>query len=59
MIMEYLDLLKKANEHMPKSQSSGERFEIPKVNGHIQGNKTIVNIILSSLITNISISPIN
>lgn len=41
--MEYLDLLKKAKEHMPKLQSSSERFEMPKAQGHIQGNKTIIN----------------
>lgn len=41
--MEYEKLLKKAKESMPEVKGSSERFEIPKVNGHIQGNKTIIN----------------
>ena len=39
----YEVLLKKAKENTPEIQSSKERFEIPKVSGHIEGNKTIVN----------------
>lgn len=40
---DYNELLKQALEKAPKtSQESGPRFEIPKVKGHIQGNKTIV-----------------
>tara|TARA_Y100000310_G_C20516892_1_gene731634 strand:+ start:146 stop:559 length:414 start_codon:yes stop_codon:yes gene_type:complete len=39
----YDQLLKQALEKAPKSaQTGGSRFEIPKVKGHIQGNKTIV-----------------
>ena len=41
--MEYKDLLAKAREQMPKSVLEKERFEIPKVIGHIQGNRTIVS----------------
>jgi len=41
--MEYEQLLKKAKEQLPEVQESKERFEIPKVSGHIQGSKTIVN----------------
>lgn len=41
--MGYEQLLKKAKESMPEVKSSSERFEIPKVNGHLQGNKTIIN----------------
>jgi len=41
--MEYEQLLKKAKEYLPVIQVSKERFEIPKVSGHIQGNKTIIN----------------
>ncbi|MFH1592900.1 MAG: translation initiation factor IF-2 subunit beta [Candidatus Woesearchaeota archaeon] len=41
--MEYEQLLKKAKESMPEVKSSSERFEIPKVSGHLQGNKTIIN----------------
>lgn len=40
--MEYEDLLKKAKENLPKGLVEKARFEIPKVIGHIQGNKTIV-----------------
>ena len=41
--MEYDQLLKKAKESLPQVQTSHERFEIPNVSGHIQGNKTIIN----------------
>jgi len=39
--MEYKELLKKAREGLPKSVFEKERFEIPNVRGHIQGNRTI------------------
>lgn len=42
-IMEYKDLLRKAREKLPKSFFERERFEIPKVRGHIQGNRTIIS----------------
>lgn len=35
-------MLKKGYEKVPKSAQSGERFEIPKAKGHIQGSKTII-----------------
>jgi translation initiation factor 2 subunit 2 len=41
--MEYEKLLAKAREQMPKSVLEKERFEIPKVMGHIQGNRTVVS----------------
>ena len=41
--MDYERLLEKAEKEMPKSVSEKERFEIPKVRGHIQGNKTIIS----------------
>ena len=41
--MEYEQLLKKAKESLPEIKISKERFEIPKVSGHIQGSKTIIN----------------
>ena len=40
---EYLTLLKKAKAELPKSESKGERFEIPKVTSFIQGSKTIIS----------------
>ena len=36
-------MLKKAREEMPESVFEKERFEIPKVLGHVQGNKTIIS----------------
>jgi translation initiation factor 2 subunit 2 len=41
--MNYEDMLKKARGEMPESVFIKERFEIPKVMGHIQGNKTIIS----------------
>jgi len=41
--MEYQKLLKRAITSMPKSVHEKERFEIPKVRGHIQGNRTIIS----------------
>ena len=40
--MDYDKLLKKAKESLPKTLVKKERFEIPKVKGHIEGVKTIV-----------------
>ena len=40
--MEYDELLRKAKEQLPEVQVSRERFEIPKVKGHIEGSKTII-----------------
>ncbi|MBU3940966.1 MAG: translation initiation factor IF-2 subunit beta [Nanoarchaeota archaeon] len=39
---DYKKLLKKALSELPESTHSGERFEIPKVKGHVEGNKTII-----------------
>lgn len=36
-------MLKKAREELPEIKKSSERFEVPKVLGHIQGNKTIIS----------------
>ncbi|MBW2967720.1 translation initiation factor IF-2 subunit beta [Candidatus Woesearchaeota archaeon] len=41
--MDYENMLKKARSEMPESVFESERFEIPKVMGHIQGNKTIIS----------------
>ena len=40
--MNYEELLQRAREQMPESAKNRERFEIPKVTGHVEGNKTIV-----------------
>ena len=40
---DYKDMLKEARETMPTSVFQKERFEIPKVKGHVQGNRTIIS----------------
>ena len=40
--MQYEELLKRAMEKLPKEKGTGERFEIPKVEGNTQGNSTII-----------------
>ena len=40
--MEYDKLLKKAKENLPKELVKKARFEVPKIKGHIEGNKTII-----------------
>lgn len=40
--MNYEELLDRAQKNLPKKVKSTERFEIPKVTGHIEGNKTII-----------------
>lgn len=40
--MEYEKLLKKGISELPKTSITKVRFEIPKVKGHIQGNKTLI-----------------
>ena len=41
--MEYDDMLKKARKELPEIKAGKERFEVPNVLGHIQGNKTIIS----------------
>ena len=41
--MDYKQLLEKAKGEMPASVHEKERFEIPKVVGHIQGTKTMIS----------------
>jgi translation initiation factor 2 subunit 2 len=41
--MNYEDMLKDVRANLPESVFIKERFEIPKVLGHIQGNKTIIS----------------
>lgn len=42
-MMDYTEMLKKGREKLPDFALNHERFEIPKVKGHIQGNKTIIS----------------
>ena len=39
---DYEQLLRKAEEELPEKISSGERFSIEKISGHIEGNKTVL-----------------
>ena len=39
----YEDLLKSAKKELPKLTEKKERFDIPKIKGHIQGNKTVLS----------------
>jgi len=41
--MTYEKLLKQAYERLPDISKVKERFEIPKIRGHIQGNKTVIS----------------
>jgi translation initiation factor 2 subunit 2 len=41
--MDYKAMLKKGRDELPESVFNAERFEIPKVVGHIEGNKTIIS----------------
>ncbi|MBN2368632.1 translation initiation factor IF-2 subunit beta [Candidatus Woesearchaeota archaeon] len=41
--MDYESLLRRAREKLPDSVLKTERFSIPKIRGHIQGNKTVLS----------------
>ena len=41
--MEYEELLNEAYEKVKPIEHTGGRFEIPKIEGHLEGNKTILN----------------
>ena len=41
--MDYLELLKKARANLPEDALKTDRFQIPKIRGHIQGNKTVLS----------------
>ena len=41
--MNYEQMLDEGIKSLPEKVTSGERFEIPKVRGHIQGNRTIIS----------------
>lgn len=42
MVPDYKSMLGNAKEKLPEVKKATERFEIPKVKGHIQGVKTII-----------------
>jgi len=41
--MNYEDMLKKGRKELPESVHLAERFEVPKVRGHIQGSRTVLS----------------
>lgn len=41
--MDYKQMLEQARKSLPEQVSQKERFEIPKVTGHVQGNRTIIS----------------
>ena len=41
--MDYDKLLERGKSKLPEVKASKERFEMPKVRGHVQGNKTIIS----------------
>ena len=41
--MDYEAMLKKGRDSLPEDISKGERFSVPKIKGHLQGNKTIIS----------------
>ena len=41
--MDYEKLLDRAKERLPDDVDEGTRFEVPKVKGHIQGVRTVIN----------------
>jgi len=41
--MDYESMLKKGIQALPEELSKGERFTVPKIKGHLQGNKTIIS----------------
>lgn len=41
--MDYEKMLNTGKENLPEASKLNQRFEIPKVKGHIQGNRTVIN----------------
>ena len=41
--MDYDKMLKECKDNLPEIDARRDRFEIPKVKGHIQGNRTVIN----------------
>ncbi|RMF54953.1 translation initiation factor IF-2 subunit beta [Candidatus Woesearchaeota archaeon] len=41
--MDFKSMVKKAKEELPEKSVKDTRFEIPKVRGHIQGNRTVIS----------------
>jgi translation initiation factor 2 subunit 2 len=43
IFMDYKELLDKARKELPTKSESHDRFEVPKVRGHVQGNRTVIS----------------
>ncbi|MFP4118872.1 MAG: translation initiation factor IF-2 subunit beta [Candidatus Woesearchaeota archaeon] len=41
--MDYEQMLNRARDKLPEDLSSGERFTVDKVKGHLQGKKTVIS----------------
>ena len=41
--MDYEEMLKSAQANRPKAALQRDRFEVPKIQGHLEGNKTILS----------------
>ena len=41
--MNYEEMLDRAKEILPDETEETSRFEVPKVRGHLEGNKTVIN----------------
>ncbi|MEA3414157.1 MAG: translation initiation factor IF-2 subunit beta [Nanoarchaeota archaeon] len=41
--MNYKEMLTKGRSELPEQNNTKERFEVPKVKGHLQGNKTVIS----------------
>lgn len=43
-MLDYKHLLERARKNLPeRDNTSSERFEMPKVRGHLEGNKTVIS----------------
>ncbi len=43
MVQDYQKLVAKAYEMLPETTQTEDRFTLPKVRGHIQGNRTVIS----------------
>lgn len=41
--MDYAEMLKKGKEQLPEDIQESSRFEVPKIKGSLQGNKTVLS----------------
>ena len=41
--MKYEDMLKRGRDLLPESVHAADRFEVPKVRGHLQGSRTVLS----------------